>query len=279
MKSGIAKITDFGLSGQIGSSSLGEGTAAYRDPLSFKDEPYKHRKNKKSDIFSLGVLLWEISSGKIPCKDCASVTENRKKGYRDPPFPGTPETYVQLYSVCWSENPEERPSCKEIYKQLRLLFNNNNNNNYLQGRTLDLSWKLRDAITLIDVLESNPSVNSLILSYNQIGDAGATALAKALESNSSLISLDLGSNQIGDAGATALAKALESNSSLTSLNLWSNQIGHAGATALAKALESNFSLTSLNLSLNQIGDAGATALAKALESNSSLTSLKLDYNI
>ena len=47
--------------------------------------------------------------------------------------------------------------------------------------------------------------------------------------------------QIGDTGATAMAKALESNSFLTSLNLWGNQIGDTGATALAKALESNSS--------------------------------------
>ena len=118
MKAGVAKITDFGLSGQIMSSATGEGTAAYRDPLSFRNQPYK--RGKKSDIFSLGVLFWEISSGEIPCKDCASVTEYRKKGYQDSPSTETPEIYVQLYSTCWSENPEERPSCKEIHKQLTL---------------------------------------------------------------------------------------------------------------------------------------------------------------
>ncbi|CAG8678304.1 8453_t:CDS:1, partial [Paraglomus occultum] len=103
MKSGIAKIADFGLSGQIGSLSLGDGTAA--------------------DIFSLGVLLWEISSGKIPCNDFgSSVIEYRKNGYQDFPFPETPEIYVQLYSACWSENPEKRPPCKEVYKKLKLLL-------------------------------------------------------------------------------------------------------------------------------------------------------------
>src|SRR5581483_6021378 len=213
------------------------GTVAYRDPSSFKDQSYK--RGKKSDIFSLGVLLWEISSGEIPCKDCASVKEYRKKGYRDSPFPETPEMYVQLYSACWSENPEERPSCKQIHKQLKLL--SDNKNQHLPGRTLDLSQKLRGAgaTALIVTLKSNPSVNSLILSDNKIGDAEATALAKALESNSSLTSLDFKHNQIGDAGAIVLAKALESNSSLTSLDLSENEIGDAGATTLAKALESN----------------------------------------
>ena len=108
------------------SSSIGEGTAAYRDPLSFRFQLYK--RGKKSDIFSLGVLLWEISSGKIPCNKCANVAEYRKNGYRDSTFPDTPGTYVQLYSACWSENPDERPSCEVVYKQLKHLYNSNNPN-------------------------------------------------------------------------------------------------------------------------------------------------------
>src|SRR6185312_17157339 len=91
LQEGIAKITDFGLSNtlkQIMSTSKGEGNMAYIDPLSFKDEFYKC--GKQSDIFSLGVILWEISSGKIPC---GGVTTNygislyRLNGSRDSPFP------------------------------------------------------------------------------------------------------------------------------------------------------------------------------------------------
>ncbi|CAG8609768.1 8663_t:CDS:2 [Paraglomus occultum] len=126
IKSGIAKITDFGLSGQIMSSSMGECTAAYRDPLSFRFRSYK--RGKKSDIFSLGVLLWEISSGQIPCNKCANtnVAEYRKHGYRDSPVSDTPETYVTLYQACWSENPDERPSCEAVYKLLKRLSKTNN---------------------------------------------------------------------------------------------------------------------------------------------------------
>ncbi|CAG8587369.1 1799_t:CDS:2 [Paraglomus occultum] len=134
LKSGVAKITDFGLSGQMMSSSSGEGTAAYRDPLSFRNQSYK--RGKKSDIFSLGVLFWEISSGQIPCKNWTSIViaECRKQGYRDPPLPETPEAFVQLYSACWSENPEERPSCKEIHKQLKLLLDDEDQHLLLPGK-------------------------------------------------------------------------------------------------------------------------------------------------
>ena len=97
------------------STSKGEGNVAYLDPLSFKDKSYK--RGKQSDIFSLGVILWEISSGKIPCQ---GVTTNygillyRLNGSRDPPFPGTSEPYIDLYSKCWDEDPNKRPSSETV---------------------------------------------------------------------------------------------------------------------------------------------------------------------
>ena len=109
--------------------------------------------------------------------------------------------------------------------------------------------------TILDRLHANdPRLTRLRLSHNQIGAAGAVALAGALRTNTSLRVLSLAVNQIGNAGATALAKALRKNTSLTTLYLNENQIGNAGATALARALRTNTSLTRLELWGNQIGD-------------------------
>ncbi|KAF0558058.1 kinase-like domain-containing protein [Gigaspora margarita] len=61
------KITDFGLSKQINEMSKAKtayGMAAYVDPK-YLDDP-KYKRNKKSDIYSFGVILWEISSGRPP---------------------------------------------------------------------------------------------------------------------------------------------------------------------------------------------------------------------
>ncbi|CAG8580605.1 4171_t:CDS:2 [Paraglomus occultum] len=43
----------------------------------------------------------------------------RLEGARDPPFPGTPEDYINLYSECWDEDPDKRPSCANVYERLK----------------------------------------------------------------------------------------------------------------------------------------------------------------
>ena len=59
--------------------------------------------NKKSDVYSVGILLWEISSGYPPF-----YTENEhhdidliceiSKGLRETPIPGSHEDYVKIYT-------------------------------------------------------------------------------------------------------------------------------------------------------------------------------------
>ncbi|CAG8472522.1 2176_t:CDS:2 [Paraglomus occultum] len=74
------------------SKSHGDGAPAYKDPASLRNSSYKG--GNKSDMFSLGVILWEISSGKVPCGERIKVTDiivYRLNGFRDSPFPGTPE--------------------------------------------------------------------------------------------------------------------------------------------------------------------------------------------
>ena len=95
--------------------------------------------------------------------------------------------------------------------------------------------------------------------FCRIGDEGASALAGVLPSG--LTTLNLGNNQIGAAGAIALAGALR-GSRITELNLEENQIGYAGAIALAGALRGS-GITVLNLMGNQIGDEGRAALEAA----------------
>ena len=68
------KLADFGLSKRIEDASKSQtklfGIIPYIDPKSLSRQKYdnnnKYSLNEKSDIYSVGVLLWEISSGRPP---------------------------------------------------------------------------------------------------------------------------------------------------------------------------------------------------------------------
>ncbi len=63
------------------------------------------------------------------------------------------------------------------------------------------------------------------------------AAARLLADNRSLTVLELEGNQIGSAGASALAESLQANACLTTLALGANQIDDVGAIALGKSLK------------------------------------------
>jgi Ran GTPase-activating protein (RanGAP) involved in mRNA processing and transport len=120
----------------------------------------------------------------------------------------------------------------------------------------------------------------LFLTFNEIGVAGADAIAEALGKNSTLAVLYLGCNGIGDAGSQAIAGALHENSKLAMLNLFGNAIGAAGAQAIADALRENSTLAELSLKANPIDHAGLHALFRALRGNWwAITKLDLDNDM
>lgn len=73
----------------------------------------------------------------------------------------------------------------------------------------------------------NLELDTLLLSKNALGDAGASALVAGLLSIGAPTSLSLADCRIGDEGGRALAEALRAGESLTELSLQNNQIGDA----------------------------------------------------
>ncbi|RHZ48418.1 hypothetical protein Glove_551g55 [Diversispora epigaea] len=80
-------------------------------------------KNKSSDIFSLGIVLWEISSGNPPFEVESSssnidLLNNIVKGKREMIIFGTPTKYREIYTDCWKHNGNLRPDISRVVKNL-----------------------------------------------------------------------------------------------------------------------------------------------------------------
>ena len=130
-------IADLGLSKQltveVTSNSTVYGMPAYIEPQYYKNHHYV--RDKRSDIYSLGVLLWEITSGRPPFSTIPrrySVVYKVSIGLREQPMSDTPSDYVELYQNCWNDNPDSRPTIDEVIDTLEkfsLQLNNDNERN------------------------------------------------------------------------------------------------------------------------------------------------------
>ena len=74
------------------------GSIRYSDPEYLND--YKHIRDKKSDIYSVGLLFWEISSGRVPFEsysDDIKIALLVIQGRRESLIEGTPLKYSEIY--------------------------------------------------------------------------------------------------------------------------------------------------------------------------------------
>jgi hypothetical protein len=77
----------------------------YIDPRSFNNQidnqTQTYSLNEKSNIYSVGVLLWEISSGNPPFHKenyDLSLMHKISQGLKETPVQDTPESYVKIYT-------------------------------------------------------------------------------------------------------------------------------------------------------------------------------------
>ncbi|AQK97263.1 Protein kinase superfamily protein [Zea mays] len=111
------KICDFGLSRLMIDSPMTDnssaGTPEWMAPELIRNEPF----TEKCDIFSLGVIMWELCTLSRPWEGISPVqvvysVANEGSRLEIPEGP-----LGRLIADCWSE-PENRPSCQEILTRL-----------------------------------------------------------------------------------------------------------------------------------------------------------------
>ncbi|GBC04387.1 hypothetical protein RclHR1_05660002 [Rhizophagus clarus] len=89
------------------------GVISFMAPEVLRDKPY----TPASDIYSLSMIMWELTSGVPPFNDRAhdfQLSISICKGERPEIVVSTPQCYVDLMKKCWSEDPLERPPAKEL---------------------------------------------------------------------------------------------------------------------------------------------------------------------
>ncbi|CAI2166980.1 19845_t:CDS:2 [Funneliformis geosporum] len=96
------KLADFGLSRKI------------TDASSYSTDVFG-----VSDVYSVGILLWQVSSGHKPfyaehVEYDANLIMKIGEGMREKIVLDTPIEYSNLYEACWKDNPNERPTMQQV---------------------------------------------------------------------------------------------------------------------------------------------------------------------
>ncbi|KAK3831219.1 MAG: kinase-like domain-containing protein, partial [Linnemannia gamsii] len=121
---GKALITDFGLSKSVNKTIYTTkaglfGVVPYVAPERMQNPTYTY--NAKCDIYSLGVILWELSSCVIPFEaqlQDVMLAVNIIAGVREKTVPGTAVEYEMLYRRCWDGLPQNRPNMEIVLSEL-----------------------------------------------------------------------------------------------------------------------------------------------------------------
>ncbi|GBC22038.2 kinase-like domain-containing protein [Rhizophagus irregularis DAOM 181602=DAOM 197198] len=146
------KLADFGLSKRIDEASNSKskllGMVPYIDPKILLFNNLKL--NEKSDVYSIGVLLWEISSGNPPFHEesnKSSLMYEILYGRREKIIPNTLNDYSNLYTECWKGKPNNRPFMHEVVDRLENFISNLNsdisseNSSIIVNEIIDLIFK------------------------------------------------------------------------------------------------------------------------------------------
>ncbi|KAL0832965.1 hypothetical protein ABMA28_001098 [Loxostege sticticalis] len=121
------KVADFGLARDVGGTHVYERKSDGRLPIRWMapESLYDDIFSVKSDIWSFGVLLWEIvtlGSTPYPGMSAGDVMKKVHSGYRlEKPEHCRRELYNIMY-YCWEAKPTDRPDFPEVVAMLERLL-------------------------------------------------------------------------------------------------------------------------------------------------------------
>nr|XP_010914582.3 LOW QUALITY PROTEIN: dual specificity protein kinase shkD-like [Elaeis guineensis] len=121
-KNWTVKVGDFGLSRLKHDTYLttknGKGTPQWMAPEVLRNEP----SDEKSDVYSYGVILWELVTEKIPWDNLNSMQIIGAVGFMNQrlelPKDLDPQ-WVSIIESCWHSEPNLRPSFQQLLERFR----------------------------------------------------------------------------------------------------------------------------------------------------------------
>ncbi|XP_022928111.1 serine/threonine-protein kinase HT1 [Cucurbita moschata] len=123
-KTRTVKIADFGVARVEASNPndmTGEtGTLGYMAPEVLNGNPY----NRKCDVYSFGICLWEIYCCDMPYPDLSfsEVTSAVVRQNLRPEIPRCcPSSLANVMKRCWDANPDKRPEMDEVVTMLEAI--------------------------------------------------------------------------------------------------------------------------------------------------------------
>ena len=119
----VAKLCDFGCARELTLTVTTEQTGTYRWMAPEIMSLAKARINKKCDLFSYGMILFELFAHKVPYSDLENqldVLKGVTEGKRPPIPPSLPPYLHDLLRSCWEEDPHLRPTFDDFVSKIVL---------------------------------------------------------------------------------------------------------------------------------------------------------------
>src|SRR5574344_2079309 len=135
LDSGIVKITDFGIAMALNSTQLTQtnsvmGSVHYLPP----EQASGKGATIKSDIYSMGILMYELLTGKLPYRGDNAV-EIALKHLKEPlpdikkELPDLPQSVANIVIKACAKNPKNRYNdAREMYEDLKTCMNKDRQN-------------------------------------------------------------------------------------------------------------------------------------------------------
>ncbi|GBC02825.1 hypothetical protein RclHR1_04840008 [Rhizophagus clarus] len=156
-----------------------------------------HTFSKESDVYSMGMVLWELTTGCKPFADFDHDTNLIYKiidGVRPEITNDTPECFANLIKKCWDPDPSKRPHMKEIRETIVLwiyMIRDILHSHINQTEKIEVIEEFNQAektrLKLVEEKSSLPDLNSKITNSNSSNTQYPNMIYDSIPSNESIL--------------------------------------------------------------------------------------------